>query len=251
MKTALLSDIHGNVLALEAVVADARAQGVTRFVNLGDILYGPLWPRETYELLERLDVVATIRGNQDRDVFEDPGTSSVNPATRNRTRESIGPAAIEWLRGLPATASVEGVRLCHGTPTDDLVYLLERVESGGALLRDGAEIDRSLSGVEEPVVLCGHTHVPRCVRTPGGKLVVNPGSVGLPAYDEAAPYPHAMETGSPDASYAILERAEVTYVVRQMRVPYPADLASRRARAEGRDDWAAWLATGRATPSQR
>jgi hypothetical protein len=60
-----------------------------------------------------------------------------------------------------------------------------------------------------------------------------------------------METGSPDASYAILERAEAGYVVRQMRVPYRADLASGRASAGGRDDWAAWLATGRATPPRR
>lgn len=247
MRLGLVSDIHGNVLALEAVLADARAQGVTQFVNLGDILYGPLWPRETHELLQRLDVVATIRGNQDRDVYEDEPASGVNPVTRRRVRDAIGPAAIEWLRGLPATARVDDVHLCHGTPTDDLEYLLERVESGGALLREGEAIDRSLASVVEPVVLCGHTHVPRCVRTPGGKLVVNPGSVGLPAYADAAPCPHAMETGSPDASYAILERAAAGWLVRHVRVPYRADLAAARARAEGRDDWAAWLATGRAT----
>jgi hypothetical protein len=57
-----------------------------------------------------------------------------------------------------------------------------------------------------------------------------------------------METGSPAASYAILERAGDGYVVRHARVPYRADLAAARARTEGRDDWAAWLATGRAAP---
>jgi putative phosphoesterase len=242
MRLAVLSDIHGNVLALEAVVSDAKAQGVTRFVNLGDIFYGPLWPRETLALLQGLDVIATIRGNQDRDIYE----GHVSSRTCVRTREDLGPSAIEWLRALPGTASIDGVLLCHGTPSSDLVYLLERVDTGGALLRDAGEIDQQLQGTAESVVLCGHTHLQRCVRTPAGRLVVNPGSVGLPAYFDTEPSPHAMETGSSDAGYAILERADAGFLVRQMRVPYRADLAAARARAEGREDWAAWLATGRA-----
>jgi putative phosphoesterase len=247
MKLAVLSDIHGNVLALEAVVFDAQAQGVTRFVNLGDIFYGPLWPRETFALLQRLDVVATIRGNQDRDIFE----GKVSSETCVRTRAALGPSAIEWLRALPATATIEGVLLCHGTPSSDLVYLLERVDTGGALLREGVEVDQYLQATKESVVLCGHTHLQRCVRTPSGRLVINPGSVGVPAYSDTEPCPHAMETGSPDAGYAILERTGAGLLVRQMRVPYGAHLAAARARAEGREDWAGWLATGRAAPLGR
>jgi putative phosphoesterase len=241
MKLAVLSDIHGNVVALEAVVADANAQGVRRFVNLGDIFYGPLWPRETFALLQTLDMVATIRGNQDRELFEEGPRSE----TCIRTREALGRDAIEWLRALPATANLDGVLLCHGTPSSDSVYLLERVDTGGALLRSGAEIDRELRDVAEPVVLCGHTHLQRSVRTPAGRLVVNPGSVGLPAYFDAEPVPHAMETGSPHAAYAILERADAGVLLRHMRVPYNAQLAVTCARAQGREDWAAWLATGR------
>jgi putative phosphoesterase len=242
MKLAVLSDIHGNVLALEAVVADARAQGVERFVNLGDIFYGPLWPQETLSLLRRLDVVATIRGNQDRDLFED----HLNSRTCVRAREALGPDGIAWLRSLPATASMDDILLCHGSPSSDQVYLLERVDTGGALLREGGEIDLQLDGTKESAVLCGHTHLQRCVRTPAGRLVINPGSVGLPAYADTDPRPHAMEAGSPDASYAILEHVEGGLVIRHVRVPYRADLAAARAKTEGREDWAAWLSTGRA-----
>jgi putative phosphoesterase len=247
MKLAILSDIHGNVLALEAVIADAKAQGITGFVNLGDIFYGPLWPRETFDLLERLEVVATVRGNQDRDLFEDHVTSR----TCTRTRDALGPSVIAWLRALPATVSIEDVLLCHGTPASDSVYLLERVDAGGAVLREGTEIDELLHGTTESVVLCGHTHLQRCVRTPAGRLVVNPGSVGLPAYSDSEPHLHVMEAGSPDASYAILERVGSCFIVRYMRVPYRADLAAARAQAEGRTDWAAWLASGRGPTGSR
>jgi predicted phosphodiesterase len=248
VRLAVLSDIHGNVLALEAVVADARAQGVARFGNLGDTLYGPLWPRETYELLRRLDVAFTVRGNQDRDVFEDPPTHPVHPATRRFVRDAIGPDAIDWLSAFPATATWGDALACHGTPASDTTYLLEHVGPGeGAVpLRDGDAIDALLAGVAEPLVLCGHSHVARCVRTPAGRLVVNPGSVGLPAYDDAAPYPHAMQAGSPDAAYAIVESAGAGLIVRHVRVPYDHARAAARAEENGRDDWAAWLATGRA-----
>jgi len=249
VKLAVLSDIHGNVLALEAVVADARAQGVTRFANLGDTLYGPLWPRETYELLRRLDVAVTVRGNQDRDVFEDPPTGPVDPATRRFVRDAIGPDAIDWLSAFPATAAWGDALVVHGTPDSDTTYLLEDVAAGGASLRAGEAIDGLLKGVAEPLVLCGHSHVARCVRTPAGRIVVNPGSVGLPAYDDAAPLPHAMQAGSPHAAYALVEGAASSpggLTVRHVRVLYDHDRAATRAKENGRDDWAAWLATGRA-----
>jgi predicted phosphodiesterase len=66
MKIGVLSDIHGNVLALKAALADAKLRAVERFINLGDILYGPLKPRNTFELLQTTDAVTT-QGNQDRD----------------------------------------------------------------------------------------------------------------------------------------------------------------------------------------
>jgi hypothetical protein len=75
---------------------------------------------------------------------------------------------------------------------------------------------------------------------------VNPGSVGLPAYAAALPYPHAMEAGSPHARYAILTTHASGYAVEHVALPYPWDAAAAAARRNGRPDWAAWLETGRA-----
>ena len=101
------------------------------------------------------------------------------------------------------------VLLCHGSPTDDLCYLLEDVTSGHPQVRDEEEIVRLLAGAAQPVIVCGHTHIPRLVRLANGQTIVNPGSVGLAAYSDDTPVPHAMEKYSPDASYAILEKTTV------------------------------------------
>ena len=76
--------------------------------------------------------------------------------------------------------------------------------------------------------------------------MVNPGSVGLPAYTDAEPYPHAMESGSPHARYAILSWSPRGYAVEHVQVPYPWSEAAAAARRNGREDWAGWISTGRA-----
>ena len=163
-------------------------------------------------------VALTIRGNQDRDLY-DAQESTADPKVAWMVRD-LGADAIEWLRGLPATADFEGeVLLCHGSPTDDMSYLLEDVSSGHPVVRDDQEIIRLLAGAEQPVIVCGHTHIPRLVRLANGQAIVNPGSVGLPAYSDDAPVPHSMETYSPDASYAIMERSPAGWDVTFRKVP--------------------------------
>ena len=66
----ILADIHGNAWALEAVLGDAERRGVTEFVDLGDVLYGPLAPRRTFELLNKVNIAVRVRGNQDRLILE-------------------------------------------------------------------------------------------------------------------------------------------------------------------------------------
>src|SRR5665213_1202930 len=125
-RIALLADIHGNVWALEAVLADVRKQGVDALLNLGDVLHGALKPRATYDLLRSTNIALTIRGNQDRELFE----PNPDPRTQWMIRD-LGADAIDWVRVLPETAVFENeVLLCHGSPTDDLCYLLEDVTSG-------------------------------------------------------------------------------------------------------------------------
>ncbi|MDA8015810.1 MAG: metallophosphatase family protein [Thermoanaerobaculia bacterium] len=89
------------------------------------------------------------------------------------------------------------------------------------------------------------THVARQVRQPDGTLVVNPGSVGLPAYTDDEPFPHAMEAGSPHARYAVLEQQPAGWTVEQYSVAYDWEAAALQAERTGRHDWAGWIRTGR------
>jgi predicted phosphodiesterase len=80
MKIGVLSDIHGNVLALKAALAGAKRRAVERIINLGDILYGPLKPRNIFDLLQTIDAV-TIQVNQDHDVYQATATQIENNPT--------------------------------------------------------------------------------------------------------------------------------------------------------------------------
>lgn len=245
MIVGVIADVHGNRWALEAVLADLRRRGVERVVNLGDCFYGPLDPAGTAALLRELDP-ASVLGNQDR-ILLDPASWSPTSKTFGFVMTELGADDLAWLSSARPTRIVaEELFLCHGSPRSDEAYLLEEVsDAGGVALRDPAAVAAELEGVVPAVVLCGHTHVPRTVLLPGGRLVVNPGSVGLPAYTDAKPRPHAMETGSPHARCAVLEKRDGAWRVEQIAVPYPWDEAAACARERGREDWAGWLLSGR------
>ena len=239
MSLAVLSDIHGNLPALEAVIADATTRGATTFVNLGDIVSGPLWPRETAELLMRLDW-PTIAGNQERQLLAgDPATMG---ASDRFARERLDDAQLAWLAALPPTlAYAPDIFLCHGTPTSDTTYLLEDVGEDGAYPASPAAVRARIAGRHERLILCGHSHLARLLWL-DGQVVANPGSVGLPAYSDEHPHWHVMEAGSPRARYALIDGAEVDLI----EVDYDFTYAAAKAKAEGRDDWAFALRTGRA-----
>jgi len=246
MRLALLSDIHGNATALEAVLAHARAREVDRFINLGDILYGPLEPKRTMELLEQVDPL-TIQGNQDRDVYDADTVKIAASPTLRHVVDQIGDAGVRWLRSLPKTAMLgEEIFACHGSPSSDMVYLLEDVASGFAIVRDDDAIVSQLGGISSPIILGGHTHTARVVHLSTGQTLINPGSVGLPAYDDELPVPHVMQSWSAHACYAIIEAHRKGWQVELFRVAYDHQYAAELARTRGRDDWARWLSTGRA-----
>ena len=189
--------------------------------------------------------VESVRGNEDRIVVEAPDER--DSETLGFTRSSLGPGHLEWLKALPLRRVAFGrVLCCHGTPARDDEWLLERVAKAGVTLATSDDLAATLAGIREMVVLCGHSHVPRAVLLPGGRLVVNPGSVGLPAYTDAAPWPHAMESGSPHARYAVLEETDAGWRVEQVAVPYDWEAAASAAERNDRPDWAEWLRTGRA-----
>lgn len=237
-KTAVLSDIHGNLPALIATVADAEARGCTRFLNLGDILSGPLWPAETAAWLMARDW-PTIAGNHERQVLTDP-PERIN-ASDAFTRAALGPEVLAWMAALPATLMIEDMFLCHGTPTSDVTPLTDTLEGATLRVASEAELAGRLAGQGAPLILCGHTHVPRLLALPGGRRVLNPGSVGLQAYDDDHPRPYTVENGDPLARYAVIDGEEINLHA----VAYDHLVAARKAEAEGRADWAIGLATGR------
>lgn len=240
---AIIADVHGNRWALEAVLADIERRGVKRVYHLGDTVTGPLDPAGTARIfMER--GIAGVSGNDDRVLL---GPSEWASTSRELTLSQLTPAMRDWLRALPLTLVVDDLFLCHGDgdPAGDTRYLLEEVTPGGVRLRSSEAIERAVVDVEQPITLCGHSHVPRVVYLPSGKLVINPGSVGLPAYTEDAPYPHAMEAGSPHARYTLLEREGTSWRVAQIHVAYDWEAAASFALQNGRGDWAAWVRSGR------
>lgn len=253
MKIAAISDIHGNLPALEAVLADIEAQGVDLTVNLGDILSGPLWIAPTADRLMALSL-PTIAGNHERQVLtvapDKMGASDAHAAAR------LSDAHRAWLAALPKTLRLsDEVFCCHGTPGNDLVYFLETVtpdfkDSASPGIRRAtmdeaaARAGDAMRGVAHGVILCGHTHIPRVMRLGDGRLVVNPGSVGLQAYDDDHPHAHIVENGTPHARYAVLARMSAGWRVEMRLVPYDHESAARLADSNGRPDWSRALRTG-------
>jgi putative phosphoesterase len=241
VRLALVSDVHGNLPALEAVLADLRRRGVDAVVNLGDSLSGPLLPLETARRLMATGWVH-LAGNHERQLLGDPARMGLSDAF---ARARLGEAELAWIASLrPAQALSPEVLLCHGTPSTDLQYLLETVERAGLRAASAAEVEARLGDARAELVACGHSHVPRAVRARRGALVVNPGSVGLPAFDDVHPFPHAVENGSPDARYAIVERLAGGWRAELASVPYDHATMAALARERGREDWARALATG-------
>jgi putative phosphoesterase len=243
MRIAVLADIHGNLLALEAVLADLDSHAPDLVVNLGDHFSGPLQAAFTADLLLAQRHWVHIRGNHDRQLTEQtPGAMGLSDRAARRQLTSAHEA---WLRSLaPATVVAEDVLLCHGTPQSDVDYLLEEVAASGVSLASRATI-RSRAGGAVGAVLCGHSHVPRLIRLEDGTVVLNPGSVGLQAFNDSDhQFPHAIGTGSPHARYALLDRDRRGWRATFRAIDYDWGAAARLASEGNRADWAHALLTG-------
>lgn len=212
---ALLYDIHGNLTALEAVLAEAQNAGATSYLLGGDYAsFGP-WPRETAELLEGLPAPIRIRGNVERWLVEKPeAPQSMQPfltAALAAARESLGPALVDRLYRLPEQAELDGILVCHGSPLSDIESFAPEAPP---------DEERMLAGEGERTILFGHSHQQFERPGPNGTYLVNPGSVGAPL------------DGDTRAAWALYEDGEIGL----RRTAYDVERAVAQMRSYG--EWA-------------
>ena len=210
MRVALISDIHGHLVALDAVLDDIERAGVDRIVCLGDIVdLGPQ-PGETVRRLRAMSCDA-IGGNHDP--LDDPGLAGPLAEVQHWTRERLTDDEYAWLCGLPFHLEVplddRATLLCvHGSPRHD--------EEGLSIDLSREALDEILDGVRSDVVVAGHTHV-QMVRIHRGRTIANTGSVGMPferLFDGGPPRIY------PWAEYAIVEWVDGHARVDLRQVPY-------------------------------
>ena len=225
----IISDIHANLAALEAVLADAPA--FDKIWCLGDLVgYGPN-PSECVERIQDFPHLS-LAGNHDWAALGKLDLGSFNSDARTAstwTQTALSPAAREYLGGLPTHAEQNGFYIAHASPREPVwEYIL-----------DANLAYANFAYFSAPICLVGHTHIPivfeldeqqrRCqTRIPplsdplaleSRRLIINPGSVGQP------------RDGNPHASYALLDSENMTWEFR--RVPYPVEITQERMRARG------------------
>jgi predicted phosphodiesterase len=210
---ACLYDVHGNLPALEAVLADAEKQGATRYVLGGDYALFGAWPAETVERLRELENAMWIRGNGER-WTADAAAAPDNPVVQGAieaARAALGPDLVCAMSELVALAEDRDALICHGSPPSDVRSFLPEPAD------DEAEL---LEGVRHTRVIFGHTHLPfRRVSAVGGIELINPGSVGMP-FD-----------GDTRAAYALI-RPDHTVEHRRVEYDIGATLAQLRSIGE-------------------
>lgn len=224
MRYLILTDIHGNLEALDACLADAREHAYDSSLVLGDLVgYGPD-PNTVVERVQALAPIAIVRGNHDKVAcgLEQPeGFNSVAKSAAKWTLDTLPPAYREWLAALPEGPTVvdDLVEICHGSPFDEDAYIFDELDAV-----------RALKVASRPLCLFGHTHYPVTFELsadsfdsvgsasaplthvrmrPGSKYLINPGSVGQP------------RDGDPRAAYAIVDTTQ--RLVELYRVRYAVE----------------------------
>ncbi|UCH54274.1 MAG: metallophosphoesterase family protein [Pseudomonadota bacterium] len=232
MKTAILSDVHSNLEALERCCAHACAQGAERFVCLGDMVGYGADPCATLDLLMSLPGIVALRGNHDEALFRDPGDHAPEAVRRVLawTRAQLSEAQLKFLQDLPYVWREEGVTYAHASADQPMRWEYVRMPE---------QAERCLAAAGTPLVFIGHVHEPKIYyETAGGALrdftparseviplsarsryVVNVGSVGQPRDGDAA------------SSYVLYDAARAEVVFHRLAYDYHA--TGRKIRAVG------------------
>jgi putative phosphoesterase len=195
---AALCDIHGNLPALDAVIADSAFARADVVVIGGDVAAGPM-PAEVLDRLAQLErPIRWVRGNADREVVAsfdrgdtDASVHPDDPAARADafTAGRITRAHRDLLAGFEDIVSLEGALFCHGSPRDDNEII--------TAITPPERLAPMLDGVDEALVVCGHTHHQFELRA-GNRRVVNAGSVGMPYQGDAAAFWLLVQEGEPE-----------------------------------------------------
>lgn len=238
LRLAVLSDVHGNLPALESVLADIHAEGVDVIASAGDTTSGT-WAEEVVARIREL-ARWSVAGNHERYYAPLDGST---PATVRRPGQQWAPqrwcydqlsgATLKELRRLPEQAIIrldgaDPIRLLHGAPSGIADHLYPDKEAAALvhfrrafLLPDQVPTLRdAIAAVQEPVVVCGHTHIP-WVQSEGDRLVVNAGAVGLPINGDAR------------AQYVILTWDGIRWGAEHRAVPYDLDRVRESFEATG------------------
>src|SRR5216684_762267 len=234
MRYLVLTDIHANLEALDACLADATARGYDRVLVLGDLIGYGADPNAVVARVQALEPAAIVRGNHDkiaRGIEEAEGFNDVAKSAAQWTLDALTPAYRDWLVQLPQgpTAVDDLVEICHGSPFDEDAYIFDELD---AL--------RGLKTATRPLCLFGHTHYPITFELSGEafkstgpsatadaqlqledgvRYLLNPGSVGQP------------RDGDPRAAYAIVDASAKR--VHLMRLKYPVDVAQDKVMKAG------------------
>jgi len=216
VRVAVLSDVHGNAFALDAVLRDVHACSPDVTVNLGDGVTGRADPARAYELQRALGAVEVL-GSAEPHLTRDD-------ALNTWLRAQLPEGALEHLTTLPLTARAVDDELlaCHGSPLDPAGHLLWVWRRGPYEARSAPDLRALVAPLAARVVLCGHTHREGVTRI-DDTLVVNVGAVSL------------QVDGDPRARWALLERREGRWWVELRRVPYDVEAAARWVRAHAPD----------------
>ena len=243
MKIAVISDIHGNKWALEKVLEDIKNRKISTIFNLGDSLYGPLKPIETFELLQKQNIY-NISGNEDRILFDNNKKDTKNK-TLKFVLEEINEEIIEWLKSNCKTKIIDDFFLCHGTPKNDNEYLIEKVTRDKVIIKNDKELNYEIRNLSQKIICCGHSHKFNLISLETDKYIINPGSVGLQAYTDTKPYYHTMENGFNKASYCIIIKEKNQFKFYHNLISYDWKSAADCALKRKCNNWVNWLKTGK------
>jgi diadenosine tetraphosphatase ApaH/serine/threonine PP2A family protein phosphatase len=247
MRYLVLTDLHSNLEALEACLADAAGRTYDRALVLGDLVGYCADPNGVVERVQGLDPAAIVRGNHDKvacGLELADGFNAVAKRAAHWTHDTLTPENRAWLAALPRGPVIvdELVEICHGSPFDEDAYIFDELDAV-----------RALKTSQRPICLFGHTHWPvtfelnggrvetigasegwvdRLTLRPDSKYMLNPGSVGQP------------RDGDPRAAYAIVDT--VTMTADLIRVGYPIETTQAKVIKAGLPDVLAQrLAVGR------